>query len=42
MMDQRDIEIVMQQTGCNYDIVMRAMEATDNNAMSTIMALLTK
>ena len=41
-MDHRDIEMIMQQTGCNYDLVMRAMDATDNNAMSTIMALLTK
>ena len=41
-MDHRDIEMIMQQTGCNYDLVLRAMDATDNNAMSTIMALLTK
>ena len=41
-MDNRDIEMIMQQTGCNYDIVMRAIDATDNNAMSTIMALLAK
>ena len=39
-MDNRDIEMIMQETGCSYDVVVRAMNATDNNTMSTIMALL--